>query len=814
MADPKKNKSSQETPPPPGGETNNPDFQFVLNALLATYEPILEQQLHLVRNPQELQKQVQGGQQSCAEEFAVAFDLFEKFLTEDVAQRLLPTQARELFGPIEQWRWCFLHIRCCLVFGWLVCRWPRTFRGFAYYLYEYWKCIRQVIGNPVSEPPTADQRRDFETLVNILAEAFKPYLSDQLASVEFPAGVPDDVISGKIDCFTDDQDPCAIFERLLTTEAAQALFGESAFKQQSQQQFFWFCRCWCLCSLCFGCCLGRARSVQQVVLCLENYSRCLRDCFKPLTCAITEPGSDECAVEQYYTGPKVYGIEIVGTATGAFCDHYILEWKDPLAPPSAYTQAFVVYAPPAPPAGPGACGIVSGPLGYLQTFGTPVPTDVEIRLTVFSSQAGQAPCIVEVSFQIFETRVSIENVEGIPVESPPGWPDPHARLLNTAIGQVASFGQDIAIYGHAWVGTCSGRTTKRYTLSYQAGFVDDPSIGPWTQFWQVDYNSAKQQAAIANGYIDLTSYWILNEFCPVPGMCPVPIPFITWDELIGTEWWAGPSPYTPPGIGGSAVPPGQVFPVDPELPAIWATQSLPPINCFSGRYTILLTVEDTLGNLYYDTQHIWFDNKAIYGEITGILGVLPCAVINLSQIPNAGNCNVAWPLAIQGIAYDEYILEGDTTHHPSDNFGGYCLTITRQGGVESECSAFILSVPLPVPMPTSPTNIGTNRIGDPGVRCVAASPPPMVPPTKFSNTLTTMDARMFDATCAPQATPPPPSGFALNRANPVTGQPGQCCSFFFALDVWDTTICGATGRHQPPTFIWPVYICNDLPPAP
>ena len=56
-----------------------------------------------------------------------------------------------------------------------------------------------------------------------------------------------------------------------------------------------------------------------------------------------------------------------------------------------------------------------GPLGYLQTFGTPVPTDVEIRLTVFSSEAGQPPCVVEVSFQIFETRVSIENIEGIPM---------------------------------------------------------------------------------------------------------------------------------------------------------------------------------------------------------------------------------------------------------------------------------------------------------------------------------------------------------------------------------------------------------------
>ena len=171
------------------------------------------------------------------------------------------------------------------------------------------------------------------------------------------------------------------------------------------------------------------------------------------------------------------------------------------------------------------------------------------------------------------------------------------------------------------------------------------------------------------------AYWILNEFCPVPGMCPVPVPFINWDELIGTAMVGRTlSLHAPRDLGAVLSHPARFFPVDPELPAIWATQSLPPINCFSGQYTLRLTVEDTLGNLYYDTQHIWFDNKAIYGEITGILGVLPCAVINLSQIPNAGDCSVAWPLAIQGIAYDEYILEGDTTHHPSDNFGGYCLT--------------------------------------------------------------------------------------------------------------------------------------------
>ena len=57
---------------------------------MAAYQPIFEQQLNLIKNPQELQKQMQTGQSSCAQEFAEAHALFQKFFTEDVAQRLLP----------------------------------------------------------------------------------------------------------------------------------------------------------------------------------------------------------------------------------------------------------------------------------------------------------------------------------------------------------------------------------------------------------------------------------------------------------------------------------------------------------------------------------------------------------------------------------------------------------------------------------------------------------------------------------------------------------------------------------------------------
>jgi len=380
-------------------ELHNEDFQFVLRALLATYQPILEEQLRLSKAPEELKKQVESSPPNCEDEVALANALFEKFLTEEVAIRSLPPEARQLLGPPERWRWCLLHIRCCIIFGWLVCRGPRTFRAFAYYLYRYWRCVRQVLGTPVSTPPTAHEREDFQTLVVALAAAFKPYLTDQLASVEFPAGIPEEVMSGKIDCFEGLEASGEVFERLIQEDVAPALLGRKAFEQHQQDPFFWFCRCWCLCGIRFGCCLARARSLPEAVRCLLWYFRCLRDCFQPLVCKILKPALNACADEQYFPGPNVLGVEIVGTATGGFCTHYTLEWKDAAAPPAAYTQVGIVYASPAPPGGPGACGKVNAPLGYLNTAVGPVPNSVSVRLCVYGA-AGTTPCCTAVKFQI------------------------------------------------------------------------------------------------------------------------------------------------------------------------------------------------------------------------------------------------------------------------------------------------------------------------------------------------------------------------------------------------------------------------------
>jgi hypothetical protein len=305
------------------------DFQFALRHLLSAFEEIIKEDLHRAQSPDDLAKEEQRKPANCEDEITLGTRIFEKFLTEEVAIRLMPAQARELLGPVERWRWCLLHIRCCMLFGFLVCRGPRTFRAFAYYLYRYWRCVRQAIGSPVGEVLSAEERQDLQVLIQALAGAYKPYLTNQLASVEFPLGIPDEVISNKIDCLEGQEDTAAVFERLLNIQTAPALLGRKAFDAHSKEPFFWFCRCWCLCAIRFGCCLARARNLIDVYRCLLFFIDCILDCFRPLECQLTDP--HDCVEEAQINTPLFTifrGVEIRGTAGGAFCSHYTLEWRE------------------------------------------------------------------------------------------------------------------------------------------------------------------------------------------------------------------------------------------------------------------------------------------------------------------------------------------------------------------------------------------------------------------------------------------------------------------------------------------------------
>jgi hypothetical protein len=803
---------------PAAAELNNPDFQVAMKALLDAYQPVLEQQVNLIKNPQDLQKQVQTSQPTCAQEFAEAYALFQKFFTEDVAQRLLPAQARELLGPIDQWRWCYQHIICCLVFGWLVCRWPRTFRGYAYYLYEYWKCVRQVIGNPVNDPPTEEQRRDFETLVNILAGAFKPYLTDQLATVEYPAAVPEEVISGKIDCFTDDQDTCAIFERLLTTDAARALLGSAAFEKQSQQKFFWFCRCWCLCALCFGCCLGRARNIQQVVWCLYRYFLCLRDCFQPIRCDLTAPTG--CAEEQPnlpgFTPPEV-GLAIVGTAAGAFFDHYTLLWRQTTGGQTCEEDGWnngstgLISYP-----GGGSTGtipVVSGTLGWIDT--TFLPTgNYDIRLDVYSA-SGQDVCHWCITFTLFKKLVFISRIAENPgafVQTPPGPFDENAQIVSSnpaPPGVVVPVGGEVSVWGAAFVGECANRKIKcfdlRAAIDFQVG-PEDPGFAATLPLYTIEvigstniYSSPCGPGPIC--YDDVPPLdqikkrlWRLDS-----GLNELTVCWQHVTSIPGQPWFLKPDPFEsqiglPLAVSAGGCP-------DPHH------------RCRSGKYTILLDVTDTTLKHYYDTQQVWFDNKPMFDNVHavfhGLEGLPSCTDLHLNPsqpyIPPGAPCNVPWPENLLGIAYDEYIDEFDLSY-PSDNFDYYYLIIYKQTGE-------FLYVPITIaPDPLNPLH-GLMRRGQPGVRCEplpaggGGCPPGEVVPGQSFDVLTALDMRVFDAVCAPSVPAPYsiPATFPLPR--------GTCCGYTFQLYAQDKTWSdgSAGGYHHAWSYPWAVCICNDLP---
>jgi hypothetical protein len=821
MTDQEKNKPPQKL----AAEMDNEDFQFVLKALVEAYQPILEQQLSLAENPQELQKEAENMPPNCANEIAEANSIFGKFFTADVALRMIPAENRNQLGPIENWRWCLQHLRCCVIFGWLVCRGPRTFRAWAYYVYQYWLCVRESLGTPVANPPTEAQRQDFRTLVSALAVAYKPYLTDQLASVEFPAGIPDEVLNGQIDCFEGQQDVCTIFDRLLTTDAAQALLGKEAFAARSKDPNFWFCRCWCLCAICFGCCLARARSFNDVYWCLVYFFRCLAECFQPIHCDITAPTG--CAVEQPNLPgipPGDVGLEIDGTAAGAFFDHYTLEWRQAATPPlpcsdsTGWSTLGISY-----PGGgaTGATPVVAGTLGWLDTTFLTGGFPYEIRLTVYATSGAQV-CQFCIQFTLFADRVWIDHVADAAVQWPPGWFDlpapPQAQLVDFS-GNKVPVGGCVTVKGSAWVGSCPSQQIAcvdlRAAVGWQPGTAE-PGFAASLPFYTTELLSPGPPPGVSLGPICYTDSNPLVEWMKRAG----------YNEILAgtaiTRCW-------------NLVGPSKIYYL---WPCCTDSSNLlpgcPDINhhCHSGKYTLLLDVTDTLGNHYYDTQQVWFDNKQILSNIhvafSGIAGLASCTDLHLGApntpfVPAGAPCGVPWPANLLGVAYDEFIDPADTTS-PSDNFDYYTLSITRQGGptltvpIAASLVSLYAAYAVTPPPATNAFNQGTQRVGDPGTRCEVLAPIPLCPapaiPPMMAGLLTQLDMRVFDAVCAasvpgPSTTPPGPydipPGFPLER--------GTCCGYSFQVYLQDKTWSDGYdgGYHYNWSSPWAVCICNDLP---
>jgi hypothetical protein len=749
-------------------ENNIPeeDFQFVLKQLLSVYQPLFAEELERAKSPERLSSEALKNPVTCEEEFAYANSIFEKFFSEEVAMRVLPPEGREVMGPPANWAWCLRHIRCCFIFGWLVCRGPRNFRLFSYYLYRYWRCVREVIGRPVSSPLTDVERRDFAIVVEELASAFKPYLTDQLATVEFYAGIPDEIIAERIDCNEGAEETSHIFERFLTQRTAEALLGADAFAEHVKQPSFWFCRCWCLCAILFGCCFARAHTLKERYWCLRYFFRCLRRCFGPLVCKITKP--EGCVAEEVNEPLGALVVPVTGTAAGGNFSHYFLEWSTN----DVVYHASDFFYPPIPGGGSvqGNAPVFGGLLAYFDTTFKD-PGLHFLRLTVFSITG--ATCVYKTSFELFKKDVRIMGVDGH-FTMDTSWVDPASRFIENvpalctrpASVEEVSFGECVSIQGAAFVGGCDGKTIKRYMIDYKAGFHDDCTTNGWTNIGP------------PSGIIDYNT--------------PVKRRFINWrtdNSSLVAVWGADCMPALP-GPPPCGPPPFRNVPDALLYPNCWETRI--GTCTLSGLYTLRVVVEATDGSTYCDSQQVWIDNKPICALIY-IDAVPKCADLFVSQFANPPDCSVPWPLPLSGIAYDELIDTAKAATRPNFNFDYYEIKVTKQGGPT-------ISIPIGAIGPGGPCFYGTKPVGDPGTLC---TPCDHIYPHPGHGTLTNFDLRAVDLKCKSDPSFPyvVPDTFTIPR--------GECCVYVFHLWVYERTrrpnLYSTYGYDE-----WPVKICNDL----
>ncbi|HXB70347.1 MAG TPA: hypothetical protein VNY05_19010 [Candidatus Acidoferrales bacterium] len=754
--------------PAPQDETNSKDFQFVLKALVAAYEPLLEHELKAARNIDELNREAGIAPPGIGEDIARLNRVFETFFTAEVAIRLLPEAVRGRFGPAEEWRWCMQHIRCCMIFGWLVCRGPRTFRASSRYLYQYWICVRQALGTPVAVPPTADQRRDFDTLVKALATAYKPYLTGELKAVELLQGVAGQTAVRVSELDEGDEETAAIFDRLFTQETARALLGREVFSTHSKEPFFWFCRCWCLCAIRFGCCLARARRLVSVRWCLRYYWDCLRHCLQPLHCRITGPSGCIRGLSDIMAGKILE--PVAGDAYGTDFGHYLIEVRDPA---NTLLTNVVIYPNgadnPDVTLTQGNFAIAGGTLGWIDVQKAAhdagvillTSTTFTVTLRVFGTNGGelQPPCTTTYSLSADEAYI-----KRISTPWSVNYPDPSEplRVANNALSALATIGGWMHVRGDAFVYGCLGEQIQQYTIwaipDQPFSFPQPPPYTPvvpganWTQIAHIEYAAqtvdgtlytADQVRAynMLNGNPDpsiLTNIWGTRAEC-----ISVAIDFI--DDLI---CWNIPS----------------------LIPSEFNSNLLPKMNAAdeggTGKFTFLLQIIDTDGNQFYDVQRAWVDNEPVHAAITGIASLPPCA--DLYTQYHDGTFKT---VNIQGTAWDRLIDPADPTKPTSDNFAHFTVNFQKQGAI-----GFALLIDSPNPVPARPLPLGVG-------------------------TLTPWNLQTVDAATNPLGLP----------ADQLLA-PGQECTYVVILQVWDSTVVNEGTDHESGYILFPIKIINGPEP--
>ncbi|HEY0070982.1 MAG TPA: hypothetical protein VGE04_13530, partial [Chloroflexia bacterium] len=474
---------------------------------------------------------------------------------------------------------------------------------------------------------------------------------------------------------------------------------------------------------------------------------------RDLKCEITAPTG--CTEEEPDPVVGMLFVRVMGTASGAVFGSYVLEIQKDGDPPIA---GIVSY--------PGGGSNGSAPVigGELARINTTSLSDGAYTLTlrVYTAGPGTSKACMN-TFNLLKVIVYMSRVGGVQAIVLPNNANPFdpAAELRTDYAptppltdfRTRSFGGSMTIKGAAYIYECAARKIRRYEIRY--AHVTGPGMEPLQPnkgdtipaFWPVG------QRAV------LFEYSIADQYQPWTRLGPAATDLInSWNTFT---------------LGATTF-----YKLNPGS---WNS------GAANGRYSLLLTAEETTGTTYHDLQHLWLDNRPIISKIVKFqrqVGPGP----DWKDIPPCTDILLSYgTIRIMGLAWDPVIDEAwPLTLTPNDNFDYYELTFSKQFGTEQ-----------PLFIPPLPNTIHTR------VPALPALAPVPIPTDAQAGELAKWDLTTLDADAAPQLPDPyvPPPDPKLYR--------GESCTYYVRLFVTDSTIVGES-THNAASDVEPIKIVNDL----
>lgn len=465
---------------------------------------------------------------------------------------------------------------------------------------------------------------------------------------------------------------------------------------------------------------------------------------KNLKCEITAPTG--CTEEEPDPVNGILFVKVIGTASGAVFGSYTLEIQKDGDPPIA---GIISY-----PGGgsSGSAPVINGELGRIDTTSL---SDGAYTITLRVYPAGPgSPKSCSITFNLLKVVVYINRVAGVPAIVLPNNPnpfDPTAELrTDFAVApppydfRTRSLGGLMTIKGAAYIYECAARKIKKYEIRY--AFVAAPGPEP-------------PQPVKGD---------------PIPGTWPIAQRIVLFEYSIPDQY----KPWT------------RVGPASTDLINSWNTMTIGMTTYYklnpgswgsgaagSGRFSFLLTAEDTTGVTYHDIQHVWLDNKSIIGQIVKFQRL----VGNVwKDIPPCTDLLISFgTIRVLGLAWDPVIDENwGLALSPNDNFGYYVLNFWKQFGAAVALTG----------------NITTR------VPALPAMPPVPIPTAADAGELAQWDLTTLDAGPKPSPYVPPPYPKIYR---------GESCTYDLQLFVTDTTVVNESTTHYTYHTV-PVKIVNDL----